>query len=182
MINKHLVKMHFNANARSYDLYAHVQKKMASRLIEFSNIKQVEPVNEILDIGCGTGHLTELLRKHFPTARITAVDIAPQMIEFAADKFHGRDIEFICADAQEMELSRNYDLIVSNASFQWFNNLQLTLGQLYSKLNNNGILCFSTFGDKTFNELHKSYNIAKQNLEIDMNAPPGQSFYKLDEL
>lgn len=182
MPDKRLVKMHFSANAGNYDLYAHVQKKMASHLMEFSNLRREDAPNTVLDIGCGTGHLTGLLRTHLPRAQVTAVDIAPGMIELAERKFNRRGIKFICADAEEMSYEENYDLIASNASLQWFNDTPLTLKKLYSALTDGGTLCFSTFGALTFSELHQSFGRAMRNLGIKKDTAPGQSFYNLGEL
>jgi malonyl-CoA O-methyltransferase len=182
MLDKRLVKMHFSANAGNYDLYAHVQKKMALRLEEYAELKGGDSTGAILDIGSGTGYLTELLLKHFPDACITAVDIAPGMIELAKMKFGGRGIKFICADAEEMSLEEKYGLIASNASLQWFNDTPQTLEKLYSALAENGMLCFSTFGSLTFSELHQSYGKAMRNLGLEGHTRPGQPFYTLGEL
>lgn len=182
MLDKRLVKMHFSVSAKNYDLYAHVQKKMASRLIEHADPGQEHSIDAILDIGSGTGYLTDLLIRRFPGARVTAVDIAPGMIELAESKLGGHNVKFLCADVEEMNFEENFDLIASNASFQWFNDTPLTLKKLYSALTDNGVLCFSTFGSLTFSELHQSYRRAMQNLGLDKSAPPGQSFYTLEEL
>ncbi len=40
----------------------------------------------ILELGCGTGNLTLLLRRHFPDTDITAVDMAPAMCEATVEK------------------------------------------------------------------------------------------------
>jgi malonyl-CoA O-methyltransferase len=182
MPDKHLVRMHFSANAGNYDLYAHVQKKMASRLVEFAELNEHGPVSSILDAGSGTGYLTELLLDHFPHASLTAVDIAPGMIETAKRKFARHRIRFLCADIEEMSITKDYDLIASNASLQWWNDTPRTLERLYSALTDKGTMCFSTFGRLTFSELHQSYNKAMQNLELEGPARPGQSFYGLEEL
>ena len=185
MPDKHLVRMHFSANAGNYDLYAHVQKKMASTLMELAGLANPIDGNTpgaILDVGCGTGHLTELLIRRFPHAHVTAVDIAPGMIELAKRKFTGRGIKLLCADAEEMSITKDYDLIASNASLQWWNDTPRTLERLYSALADKGTMCFSTFGRLTFSELHQSYNKAMQNLKLEGPSRPGLSFYGLEEL
>ena len=182
MPDKHLVRLHFSTNAGNYDLYAHIQKKMASSLVEFADLRKEDPPGSVLDVGSGTGYLTELLIGLFPNARVTAVDIAPGMIEQAKRKFTGHRIKFQCADAEEMSLGENYDLIASNASIQWFNDTPRTLDKLYSALADKGTLCFSTFGSLTFSELHQSYSKAVRNLGLEGHRRPGQSFYTLDEL
>ncbi|WP_254904781.1 methyltransferase domain-containing protein [Clostridium tyrobutyricum] len=135
-----------------------------------------------MEIGCGTGELTLSLSKLFPSSHITAVDIAPGMIDTAKSKFKNQYIDFICDDIENMKIKHNYDLIISNAAFQWFNNLQKTVDKLYVALNSAGILCFSTFGQYTFCELKECFNKAGKMLSLKDPISPGQVFYNLDDL
>ncbi len=136
----------------------------------------------ILDVGCGTGYLTKLILDYLPNAQITAIDIAPGMIEYAQDRFKESNVEFLCLDIEEAELSKKYDLIISNAAFQWFNNLGGTMEKLVQGLKNDGVLAFSTFGHMTFNELHSAYETACKKLKIDGDFPPSQKFFNSKEL
>lgn len=184
MIDKQQVKFHFSKNASNYDQYAHVQKKMKDTLIKFitENNKANIKVKTILEIGCGTGCLTHALTEIFPSAQITAVDIAPGMIDEINSKFANDSIDFICADIEEIDLKNTYDLIISNATFQWFNHMPKTIKKLYTALNPNGVLCFSTFGEYTFIELNECFNKARQELSIKKSIYSGQPFYNLNEL
>ncbi|MCD3283093.1 malonyl-ACP O-methyltransferase BioC [Clostridium botulinum C/D] len=183
MIDKNQLKIHFSKNAKSYDKHSNVQRKMKDILINFllKNLKS-STIKNILEIGCGTGSLTKTLLKNFPNSNITAIDISPGMIEVVKDKFKNSSINFICADIENINLNCNYDLIISNATFQWFNNLPKTLEKLYLSLNPNGILSFSTFGNKTFYELHECFKKAIQELHIKDSISAGQSFYTLQNL
>ena len=89
MIDKQQVKSHFSKNASNYNQYAHVRKKMKDILIKFilQNNKDFNEIKNILEIGCGTGYLTSTLAEIFPSAHITAVDIAPGMISEIKSKF-----------------------------------------------------------------------------------------------
>lgn len=181
MIDKEKLKRRFSRNARNYDRYAAVQKLTAQRLMD--DIKaDGDHYREILEIGCGTGYLTNLLAKEYPLAKITAVDIADGMIEYANSRLDHGNISFICADAEEMPLTKSYDLIVSNATFQWFNHLETTLAKLTSHLREGGKLKFSTFGQETFKELHQAFSYAKADLGIQSDIAPGQSFISREAL
>jgi malonyl-CoA O-methyltransferase len=136
----------------------------------------------ILEIGCGTGYVTRTLARQFSHAKITAVDIAPGMIEHVKSTVKDDSISFICGDIEEIKLDNTYDLIISNATFQWFNYLDITLEKLITALNPKGMLCFSTFGQHTFCELHQSFEKARQIMNIAEPITPGQAFYSLDEL
>ena len=65
----------FDKKASSYDKYSLVQDEVARRLCDrLSNIT-IKPMN-ILDIGCGTGYLSDLLFKLYPHANIKCLDIS----------------------------------------------------------------------------------------------------------
>ena len=137
MIDKQQVKLHFSKNASNYDEYAHIQKKMSDILIEFllQSNKDATKIKNILEIGCGTGYLTRALTELFPSAHITAVDIAPGMITEIKPKLKNNSVDFICGDIEEMDLNTTYDIIISNATFQWFNYMPITIKKLYTALN-----------------------------------------------
>lgn len=184
MIDKQQVKLHFSKNAANYDKYAQVQKTMSDILIEFmvhSN-KAPSEIKNILEIGCGTGYLTGQLTKLFPSAHITAVDIAQGMIAETKAKFENNSVEFICGDIEEINLDNTYDIIISNATFQWFNYMPITIKKLYTALNPRGMLCFSTFGKYTFHELNQCFDKTREEMSIKEPISSGQSFYDLNEL
>lgn len=178
MINKALLEKRFSENAPTYDQYAQVQKIMARVLTKGITGSPLR----ILEVGCGTGYLTKQLCSLFPEARIQAVDLAPGMLEVARRRVQGQQVEFVCGDIEEMEsLGGPFDLIISNAAFQWFNHVEDTVQRLCASLSPEGVLRFSTFGDLTFHELHTSFEKATQHLAVNA-GPPGQSFYSLSEL
>ncbi|MEK4534222.1 malonyl-ACP O-methyltransferase BioC [Peribacillus sp. FSL K6-1552] len=182
MIDKQLLSKRFSEHAKTYDTYANVQKNMAKQLVDLLPQKNSKQRINILEIGCGTGYLTRLLVNTFPNASITAVDLAPGMVEVAKGITMEDCVTFLCADIEEMTLNENYDLIISNATFQWLNNLPGTIEKLFTRLTPEGNLIFSTFGIKTFQELHMSYEHAKEKLQLSIDSSPGQMFYALEEL
>ncbi len=84
-VDKKWIKLQFNRCALVYDQYAVVQKRMAYRLIETLTEKEAQP-EKILEIGCGTGFMTRLLYDHYPSAQITTIDIAENMIQQAQER------------------------------------------------------------------------------------------------
>ncbi len=153
MTKKEIVKNNFSKYARFYDEYSGVQDKCASNLI--GKLEEGD-FKKILDIGCGTGNYTALLRERFPRARIKAVDISDQMVEIAKEKLKGKDVEFVTGDAENPQFNETFDLITSNASFQWLGNPEANLTVYKKFLNTNGVILFSTFGPDTFCELQVS--------------------------
>ncbi len=150
MNNKDIIQKNFSRCARFYDRYSAVQNKNAHELIERLNGSQFA---RILDIGCGTGNYTSLLRERFHDSHVTAIDVSPEMLEVAAQKLGRYGIDFIAADGETFRTPQTFDLITSNACFQWFDNLKTALENCAASLRENGTILFSTFGPATYEEL-----------------------------
>lgn len=171
------VQRQFNRSAISYDTHAHVQRTMADQLArslaEWKN-KGLPSEPSILEIGCGTGALTQIVVNAWPSAKITAIDIAPDMIELASKRFRSAQhpgsrnraadrLRFLQADIETWAATApesSVDIIVSNACFQWLSYPEETLGQLRRMLRPGGLLLFTTFGPDTFREMHEAFNEA----------------------
>jgi len=153
MRDKDIIKRNFSRYAAVYDKYADIQQICGGELID--TLKTGE-FSRILEIGCGTGNFTRLLRKRFPRASILAMDISPEMIKVAKSKLKGCDIDFVTGDGEIIDHEESFDLIGSNASFQWFHDLRGLLEKYYSYLATEGMILFSLFGPGTFYQLHHS--------------------------
>ena len=86
--------------------------KMAAGLLELLEAKAGE---RILDVGCGTGHLTEQIAAK--GAKVTGVDRSPEMIRQARVAHPG--IHFEVMDAREMAFKEKFDAVFSNATLHW---------------------------------------------------------------
>jgi len=71
----------------------------------------------ILDIGAGTGLLSEMLLQVYPAAWITLMDISEKMLEVARRRFKGREgVRFLVADYRGGDLGGPFDIISSALS------------------------------------------------------------------
>lgn len=175
MNNKITTTANFSKYAACYDDYSDVQKTVGEELI--STLKG-QHFKRILDIGCGTGTYTLLLRQTFPNASITAVDICEEMIHKAMSKLNDCKIKFVTADAETMSLNESCDLITSNACFQWLENFQSDMANYNNLLAEDGTILFSMFGPSTFHQLSKSLaQFYRQDIHI-----ASQSFIDRDTL
>jgi malonyl-CoA O-methyltransferase len=152
-MDKKTITRNFSRYALLYDKYADIQKKAAAELLPKARKDDCE---SILELGCGTGNYTLLLRGRFKKARIKAVDICEKMISVAQDKLKEKGVEFLVADAEDLNLSQEFDLITSNACFQWFEYLEKALLRYKALLSEKGAISFSIFGPQTFFELNSS--------------------------
>lgn len=150
-MNKDLIQKRFAKNLDTYNDNAKIQKKMAERLLSFLDRKDFD---DILEIGCGTGFLTQLVNDSFNFNTYTANDIVESCEKYV--KEINPKINFIPADIEKAveNSDKKYDLIISNAAFQWVENLESFIKLLVSKLNEGGVLLFSTFGPENFREVN----------------------------
>jgi len=107
---------------------------------------------KILEPGCGTGLYTRMLLEAFRGASVFGVDISEAMVRVAKRGIDDPRARFAVADAEEIAAG-SYDLVTSNAVFQWFRSLPRTLGRMASLLPGGGLLTFSFFGPGTYAEL-----------------------------
>jgi trans-aconitate methyltransferase len=106
----------FTEIARRYERDSLVQKAAAEVLL---GLLQVGPREDVLDLGCGTGHLTERLAA-LTAGRVLGVDPSPGMIAEARGRHGGERVRFEVGGAEELALNREMDAIFCNSTMQWF--------------------------------------------------------------
>ncbi len=93
----------------------------------------------VLDIGCGPGNSTKVLKEAFPQADILGVDNAEDMIKRAKATYS--DIRFrLCDVLLELESLGSFDVIFSNACLQWIPNHREFIPRVFDRLNAGGVL------------------------------------------
>ena len=122
-----------------YDMYARHHRIIAKRLMDF--VHPDAAAGSILEIGCGTGLLTEKLLDRFPASYVTALDISPSMVEQCNTKLSrsGR-LSFLVTDAEEYcRIGKRYDLVVSSCSLQWIHDRRGLVERIYAMLEAGGM-------------------------------------------
>lgn len=120
--------------------YEKFLKDRTQPAIDLANrIEEIAP-NSILDLGCGPGNSTKVLKDKFPSTKIIGADNSDEMLEKARELYP--DIEFINLDANGdlHELNGRFDIVFSNACIQWLPNHKELLPKLMTLLNSNGVL------------------------------------------
>lgn len=154
-LNPKLIKNKFKKSMDKYDENAVVQKLMAEKLA--ANLPE-KSYGKILELGCGTGILTRNLVSKITYTKYFANDIVEKS-KFYIDKIIPDNI-FICGNAQKIKLPSKVDLIISNAMFQWFENLDKVLEYYGTLLNSGGTIAFSTFSPENFKEIREITGLA----------------------
>jgi trans-aconitate 2-methyltransferase len=92
----------------------------------------------VVDLGCGAGNVTAILRQRFPEAEIVGVDGSEQML--AKARTAAADCTFEQADFFQWQPRHRLDLIYSNAALQWVDRHSTLFPRLLSFLTPGGVL------------------------------------------
>ncbi len=106
-------------------------------------VARVEGVpGTIVDLGCGPGHLTEVLRGRWPDADVLGVDSSVEMIERAVAGNTDSRARYLIADVSEWAPDEPVDLVISNATLQWLPDPLATVARLREHVAPGGALAF----------------------------------------
>ena len=153
MTDKQRIATTFAAAAPGYDAHAVVQRHTAQQLAQ--QVRAQWPhLQQIVEIGCGTGNLTEHLARAYPQADILAADMASAMVQACRQRMAAlgtgmginRAVRFAVLDGEHMDC-RAADLVASSLVFQWFSDQAGTLVRLAAQVPR---LAVATLLDGTF--------------------------------
>jgi trans-aconitate 2-methyltransferase len=103
-------------DARTYDESSGPQQAWAADVL--ARLEGVAPDATVLDVGCGTGRITEALIALVPDGRVLALDASPDMVELARRRLGDR-ADVWCQDVLDLELAHPVDAIASTATLHW---------------------------------------------------------------
>ncbi len=120
--------------------YLKFKKERTQPSIDLADRLTARSPSTIIDIGCGPGNSTAILKKRYPNAAVTGADNSENMVMAAKEKYP--DIEFILCDASKDlgELNRKFDIVFSNACIQWVPDHPKLLREMLSLLKEGGEL------------------------------------------
>ncbi len=138
----------------SYDRISAPQETMGQRVLERMDLRGDET---ILDAGCGSGRVTELLLERLPHGRVIAVDASESMIAAARERLLGNPalagrVSVIQADLLEVRsgmlgVTGPIDGILSTATFHWIADHQRLFTRLRALLRPGGQLVAQCGGE-----------------------------------
>ncbi len=102
----------------------------------------------ILELACGTGIVTEALKGKFPSAKITATDINPDMLKVAQDKIPGDAVEWAVVNAEEIPYADNsFDCVLCQFGIMFVPDKQKMVNESFRVLKPGGKLIFNTWDE-----------------------------------
>ncbi|HEY4942715.1 MAG TPA: trans-aconitate 2-methyltransferase [Rhizomicrobium sp.] len=124
-------------NPKTYLAFADERARPAAELL--ARVQHENPAR-VIDLGCGPGNSTALLRARWPHAALEGLDSSPQMLGQAHGS--GVDAHWIEADVAAWRAPAPYDVIFSNATFQWLGDHAALLPRLLGFVKPGGTFAF----------------------------------------
>jgi len=157
-IRKKMVARRFGSAVETYDAFARIQAESAMRLAARIVAHGLPPQARILEVGCGTGHLTQPLSALSQGGLLLASDLSPAMARatragLAAMPGGGgvQDAHMLAMDGEHPALAmESLDLVCGNLAAQWFGDLPRAIAGLSRLLRPGGFLALTTLGAETF--------------------------------
>ena len=135
MIKKSDVIEFFDRCAPSWDAELIRSDRKINIILDNAGVRQG---SRVLDVACGTGVLMpDYLSRG---AEVTAIDISPEMIKLAEQKYAGAGIRFICGDVETADVGHGFDAIVVYNAFPHFPAPERLIAHLSGLLADGGIL------------------------------------------
>ena len=157
-IDSRRVQANFSGQAHLYDRYAQVQKHVVERLLQLLS-QQTSPQGVVLEVGTGTGGLTQRLTESCPAVQPIISDLAHGMTCLAAQRLP--QALAVDGDAQDLPLIDGCcDLVLSTSVYQWVNDLPRAFAESARVLRPGGLFAFALFGERTLFELREAHRHA----------------------
>ena len=106
---------------------------------------EVAQPERVIDIGCGPGNSTAVLRRKWPHAAVTGLDSSEEMIRKARAQYP--DTDWVHGDARAWTPDQSYHVIFSNAALQWMPDQQGIIRKLFAALVPGGALAVQVPAD-----------------------------------
>lgn len=165
--DRRAVRAHRNRAAKRFAESDFLFRETAARLIErLGDVRR--DFSHVLDLGCHRGELGARLASHEAARRVVQCDLSPVMAGLARA---ANGATTVCADEEALPFAAGaFDLIVSNLSLHWVNDLPGTLVQVNRALKPDGLFLACLLGGATLHELRRAWTNAE--LAVEGGASP----------
>ncbi len=188
-IDKKSIKKSFSKAASTYDASSKLQRDVADYLIKFlfgfqgglvncktyphcHNLKKQRnspPTGKkpplVLDIGCGTGALSNSLVCKYPHVNFFGCDFSLPMLFKAREKLQGKNIRLLSSECEFLPFRNSqFNQVISSLTYQWIPDIESAFSEVWRILKPKGHFIFSIPGPRTLEELRASYKKTEETL------------------
>ena len=117
------------------ELYHKFQKERFEPFKDLIDLIRVREGMTVIDLGCGTGELTNMVSELLPESQVLGIDSSPEMLEQASQN-KSRRLSFELCPIEKVP--GKWDLVFSNAAIQWVENHRALIPRLVSLLKPGG--------------------------------------------
>ncbi len=132
-----------------------------------------QPGERILDLGCGTGHLTNQIAE--AGAEVIGLDKSQSMIEEARRLYPG--MRFEIADANDFHFDRPFDAVFSNAAIHWMKDQPAVARCIWEALKPGGRLVAEFGGKRNIHAIRRALTDAARSAGEAINGEPFARYY-----
>ena len=119
--------------------YAQFRDERSRPFFDLMALVKPQPRMRVVDLGCGTGDLTQLLHQHLQASETVGMDASEAMLA-EVKKLEGDGLRFEKRDIKVFAAEGRYDLVFSNAALHWVLNHEELLQRLTAALDTGGQL------------------------------------------
>jgi class 3 adenylate cyclase/trans-aconitate methyltransferase len=181
-------------NPEQYEEHSSIQQEQSNVLMQYiedSLIGSFTPT-KILDVGCGTGKVTEKLAETYSQATVVAIDSSRSAIAKARTEHNPDhlDIDYRCENIENYcpsEEENAYDLIFSNTTMHWEKDQHSAYTNLRKLISEDGLLAIHQGHNGTYEELHEVavdliYDFDYDRYFDDLNPPQDLIYYTEEDM
>ena len=153
VVNTRRICQRFSAAAQTYSRHATAQQQICVHLLNLLRQQQRLSFSRVLEIGCGSGGFTQLLRTAGQVDEWCLNDLCESWSDELALHMAGEQWHWFGGDAEQLLFPGSFDLIVSANALQWMQDLPAFLHRLSSSLRSQGLLLFNLFTPQNLAEI-----------------------------
>ncbi|MBV7434607.1 methyltransferase domain-containing protein [Cardiobacteriaceae bacterium TAE3-ERU3] len=165
-MNSEAIGAGFARSRAAYHAHAHHQRELAVQLAANAVQWVSAPVSSALEIGCGTGFLTEALRRHWRQAPIADYWLNDLVL---ADNLQppAQRVHYLQGDISSVTLPDDVQLLLSSSALQWVADLPALLHRLRVHLATDALVVVSLYCGEHYRELRDTLGIGLPYWQVD---------------